>query len=135
MTEEDVVVRVLSDGECWELLRANTFGRLAFQLRGIPRIAPINYVVDEEDRIVFRTASGSKVYAVAADDHVAFEIDEVEAATARSVILEGRVHEISAYADSERIRSLRPWVPTDKPRLYAVDVGALSGREFRLRRD
>ena len=39
---------VMAPQECWEMLRANEFGRLAFHLTGEVHLAPINYAVDGE---------------------------------------------------------------------------------------
>ena len=39
---------VLPLEECWELVRAHAFGRLAFHLADQVHITPINYVVDKD---------------------------------------------------------------------------------------
>ena len=51
---DDIVTELPLD-ECWELLRAQAMGRLAFHLADQVHIRPINYVVDK-DTLLFRTA-------------------------------------------------------------------------------
>ncbi|WP_370894756.1 pyridoxamine 5'-phosphate oxidase family protein [Janibacter sp. GXQ6167] len=132
MTDSDVVVRDLTVDECWDLLRQNSFGRLAYHLRGRTTIAPVNYAIDG-DRIVFRTAEGSKFYALKVEDIVAFEIDEHDGRTASSVVTQGKVTEV--VDDDERAEvtmNLRPWVRTEKKHVLVLDVLEISGRSFVL---
>ena len=77
MAEEEGVTR-LSVEQCWEMLRANEFGRLAFRLVDEVHITPINYAVDHE-ALLFRTAEGNKLLSVAMGSEVAFEIDRISA--------------------------------------------------------
>ena len=44
MSDEEVVIRLTQD-ECWDMLRAEEFGRLAFRLVDEVHITPINYAV------------------------------------------------------------------------------------------
>ena len=153
MSKDTVVVRKLDKSECWDFLGRSTFARLAYHLRGHTRIAPINYALDGQ-RIIFRTAEGSKFYALQVDDAVAFEIDaydddeawsvvaqgrvaleidEHDAATARSVVIQGHVSEI---LQPEEIKDatvhLRPWVRTEKKHVLAIAVDKITGREFAI---
>lgn len=135
MSRDDGVVRKMSSEECWDLLRATTFGRVGYQLRGRTRIAPINYVVDGQ-RIVFRTAEGSKFYALLVEDNAVLEIDEYDEDSAWSVIAHGSVREITDDADvASATANLRPWVPTKKDHVFAIDVDKVRGRRFALARD
>ena len=64
MTDEDPV-KNLTEDECWEMLRAHEFGRLAFHLTDQVHLVPINYAVDDEaGTLLFRTEEGSKLLAV-----------------------------------------------------------------------
>lgn len=60
---------ILTDDECWELLRTATVGRLAVDVGGRPDIYPINFVIDD-GTIVFRTGAGTKLAAAALMHHV-----------------------------------------------------------------
>jgi nitroimidazol reductase NimA-like FMN-containing flavoprotein (pyridoxamine 5'-phosphate oxidase superfamily) len=135
MTETALPVTPLDREACWDMLRAHSFARIGYILRGEVRIVPINYAV-HGDRLVFRTADDSKFYALASNTHIGFELDEVGPETARSVIVRGRAHEIEDEAEvAEATATLHPWVPTEKRRVLAIEVVDLSGRSFSLQRD
>jgi nitroimidazol reductase NimA-like FMN-containing flavoprotein (pyridoxamine 5'-phosphate oxidase superfamily) len=64
----------LPEAACWELLHRRILGRVAIVVDGVPRMFPVNYIVDRGD-IVFRTDEGMKLEA-ARDGRVAsFEVD------------------------------------------------------------
>ena len=71
---DDEVVTELTWEECWEMLRAEEFGRLAYRMVDEVHITPINYAV-EGGSLLFRTAEGNKLLAVVMGSQVAFEID------------------------------------------------------------
>ena len=134
MPRDDGVVRKLRSEECWELLRSTTFGRVGYQLRGRTRIAPINYVVDGH-RIIFRTAEGSKFFALRVEDNAVLEIDDYDEDSAWSVIAHGSVKEITDDEDTARVTAdLKSWVPTKKDYVFAIDVDKVRGRRFVLDR-
>lgn len=135
MADEDRVVRKLNSKECWELLRANSFGRIAYHLRGRSRITPINYTT-HGDRIVFRTAEGSKFYALKVEDNVALQIDFVGAEAAWSVVAHGAVREITDDDDVDLATiDLHPLIRTPKKHVFAIDVDKVRGRSFVLDRE
>lgn len=128
----------LSTEQCWELLAAHEFGRLAFRLADEVHITPINYAVDptgEAPTLLFRTAEGSKLLAVAMDGEVAFEIDEFAAETARSVVVRGRPRILEGL-DARRSENvpLRPWVGDDKHHVVEIVPSQVTGRSFELHR-
>lgn len=134
MSGDDDVVTKLKKDECWDLLRDNTFGRIAYHLRGRSRITPLNYTVDGE-RIVFRTAEGSKFFALKVEDNVALQIDHVGEDTAWSVVAHGPVTEITNDEDlAEATVNLRPLIRTKKEHVFAIDVDKVRGRRFILDR-
>ena len=87
--EDDDAVKVLTPEQCWEVLRAEEFGRLAFSLVDEIHITPINYAVDD-DVLLFRTAEGSKLLGVVMGSPVAFEVDQYDDEWARSIVIRGR---------------------------------------------
>ncbi len=133
MSEENPV-SILSDEECWDLLRSEEFGRLAFHLAEQVHITPINYAVDGET-LLFRTAEGSKLLAVVMNPDIAFEIDSYSEDLATSVILRGtaRLLEEDEEHRAENV-PLRPWVPTLKYNVVEIRPTELSGRRFELSR-
>ncbi len=126
--------RRMSEEEAWEMLHAQEFGRLAFHLADEVHITPVNYAVDGE-RLIFRTAEGSKLLGVTMNHDVAFEIDEYNDEHARSVIVRGRAHELRGHeAEATDQLPLRPWVGTTKVNIIAIDVDEISGRAFHLQK-
>ena len=131
---QDEPIGVMTTEECWEMLRANEFGRLAFHLGGEVHLTPINYAVDGET-LLFRTAEGSKLLGVEMNPDVAFEIDEFDEHHARSVILRGVARHLG---EDEEHRAenvpLRPWVATLKYDVVEIRPSEISGRSFELSR-
>lgn len=130
----DPAVRVLPDDETWEMLHRHELGRLAFHLGDEVHLVPVNYGVDDQNRVVFRTAEGDKLLGVRFDADVAFEIDELDGFRARSVVVRGRARVLKGE-ESEAADRLprRPWVPGMREEVVAITVDELSGREFVLR--
>ena len=134
MTEHNPITS-LTDRECWEMLHAQEFGRLAFHLLDEVHIVPLNYAVDQDRRIIFRTAEGSKLLGLTINDDVAFEIDEFSEDLATSVVLRGRARHLEGRdADATDQLPLRPWVNTAKYNVVAIEVNEINGRRFELTR-
>lgn len=132
MTDE--YVTELSQDECWEMLREEEFGRLAFRLVDEVHITPINYAADGET-LLFRTAEGNKLLSVVMGSEVAFEIDRYGEDAARSVVVRGSAR---LLPEDEEHRSenvpLRPWVPSLKYNVVEITPKVITGRAFSLAR-
>ena len=133
MSEQGPVGQMTTD-ECWEMLRVNEFGRLAFHLAGEVHLTPINYAVDH-DTLLFRTAEGSKLLGVVMNPDVAFEIDEFDEHHARSVVIRGVARRLEED-EEHRAESvpLRPWVTTLKYDVVEIRPTEITGRSFELSR-
>jgi nitroimidazol reductase NimA-like FMN-containing flavoprotein (pyridoxamine 5'-phosphate oxidase superfamily) len=133
--ESESPVTTLSVEECWELLEAEEFGRLAYRLVDEVHVVPINYLADNRS-LLFRTAGGNKLLAAALHSDVAFEIDWHDDLTAWSVVARGQLRRLPEDQE-DRVEDLplRPWVPTLKYNLVELVPTDVSGRFFRLRRD
>jgi nitroimidazol reductase NimA-like FMN-containing flavoprotein (pyridoxamine 5'-phosphate oxidase superfamily) len=133
VAEEEGVTQ-LSVEQCWEMLRANEFGRLAFRLVDEVHITPINYAVDHE-ALLFRTAEGNKLLSVAMGSEVAFEIDEYDEESARSVVVRGKPR-LLGEDEAHRAENtpLRPWVSALKYNVVEIVPEAVTGRAFELSR-
>ena len=128
-------VTVLPDDTCWQMLHDEEFGRLAFHLADEVHLVPINYTVDAQRRIVFRTAEGSKLLGLTMNADVAFEIDHFGEDEATSVIVRGRARQLEGHeADETDQLPLRPWIDTAKFNTIAVEVDEITGRRFELTR-
>jgi nitroimidazol reductase NimA-like FMN-containing flavoprotein (pyridoxamine 5'-phosphate oxidase superfamily) len=131
---DDTGVLVLPEHECWKLMRSTEVGRLAVSCGDGPDIFPINFVVDHGS-IVFRTAPGSKLSAMATS-LVAFEVDgyDPQGHEAWSVVIKGRGQEIKQLY--QRIESmdlpLFPWHAEPKGHFVRIEPTAVSGRRFHV---
>lgn len=130
MSQDEGVAAELSTQQCWEMLRAYELGRLAFRLVDEVHIAPVNYVVDHET-LLFRTAEGSKLLSVAMGSEVAFEIDEHDEVSARSVVVRGRPR-LLGEDEAHRAENtpLRPWVGAMKHNVVEIVPTTITGRSF-----
>ncbi|MCB0919940.1 MAG: pyridoxamine 5'-phosphate oxidase family protein [Actinobacteria bacterium] len=126
-------IEILDAAECWRLLADHDVCRLAVSVGGQPDIFPLNYVVDEE-RLVFRTAPGSKLASVAINANVAVEIDgyDPENNTAWSVVAYGTAGIVSSEAEEYRLERLPlfPWNTSPKYNFVEVSLDDIAGRRF-----
>ena len=127
---------ILDDQECWELLRSVAVGRIAVDIAGQPDIFPINFVVDDDGGIVFRSGPGTKLAGAVLSGHVAFEIDgyEPEHRTAWSVVVKGRAHQLEHMAEVFAAEDLPlfPWVASQKPDFVKIVPDLVTGRRFHV---
>ncbi len=130
---DDYVVELTVD-ECWDMLEADEFGRLAYRLVDEVHLVPINYLVDDRS-LMFRTASGSKLLAAALHSDVALEIDWHDDLAAWSVVVRGQLRRL-AEDEQYRVDALprRSWIPTLTYDVVELVPSAVTGRRFRLRR-
>ncbi|MFZ2241616.1 MAG: pyridoxamine 5'-phosphate oxidase family protein [Gordonia amarae] len=129
MTGEPITV--LSDDECWELLRSQSVGRIGLSVGDDPDIFPLNYVIDG-DKVVFRTGEGTKLFELAVNGKVAFEVDDYNADGGWSVIVKGtadRLVNIGEINAADEL-PLKPWVASIKYNYVAITVAGISGRRF-----
>ncbi|MBC9226696.1 pyridoxamine 5'-phosphate oxidase family protein [Aeromicrobium senzhongii] len=129
----DSAITDMTGNEPWDFVADHTFGRLAMSILEQPEIFPVNYVLAGR-KIVFRTAEGTKLMGVLLDNHVAFEVDEVGASGASSVVLKGKARKIESREELEQLDldDLHSWVPTMKYNIVVIDVTEITGRQFRF---
>ncbi|WP_120522129.1 pyridoxamine 5'-phosphate oxidase family protein [Arthrobacter celericrescens] len=121
--------------ECYDLLGTGVVGRLAVIVDGHPEIFPVNYVLERRS-IVFRTATGKKLWESRKELPAAFEIDGYDPATeeAWSVMVRGGTSMIDdpdeqAAADT---LGLEPWQPGPKTHYVRLSPTVLTGRKFKV---
>jgi uncharacterized protein len=135
MTSDAEPAGKLSFDECWELLEADTLGRLGLTVDGHPEIFPVNYVVHHRS-IVFRTSGVTKLWNAKAERPAAFEIDGYDPHTeeAWSVVVRGDTDIIEDQADKDAVDSLglEPWQPGEKAHYIRLTARALTGRRFKV---
>lgn len=128
----DDIITELTAEECWQVLREQEFGRLAYLLGEEVNIAPVNYAVDGQS-LLFMTAEGSKLLGVVMNPEVVFEVDGYDDQIAQSVIVRGRASQL-AESQAHRVESvgLRPWLDTLKYNVVEIVPTKITGRRFRL---
>ena len=125
-------LEVLEHGECLDLLRMASFGRIGLLVDGLPVVLPVNFRLDD-DRVVVRTVRGSKLAAATRNAMVAFEVDESDPATGDgwSVMVRGIAREM---ANVEHARSSwnAAWLDDRDARFVTISLDVVSGRRLNL---
>lgn len=126
-------VTQLTDEQAWATLTGSKVGRLVTSVDGEPEIYPVNYLTDGRS-IVLRTAEGNKLFTVAINHRVAFEIDGWDAAGGWSVIVRGSAEVVRGDEEIARLETLglNPWVSTVKNYWVRIVPTEVSGRTFRF---
>lgn len=117
----------LSGEECRLLVRGHSVGRVAWVAASGLQVLPVTYAVAGE-QIVFRTGPDSVLGELTGPLQVAFEVDDIDVATATgwSVLVRG---EAATYAGDPPAGGLpEPWAPGMRPLVVAITPSAYSGR-------
>lgn len=92
--EEIADMEVLSQEECWSILREATIGRLAIRVGDGADIFPVNFLVN--DHVIYiRSAPGSKLVDITQAPSVAFEVDGRGRRTYWSIVVKGKAERMS----------------------------------------
>jgi nitroimidazol reductase NimA-like FMN-containing flavoprotein (pyridoxamine 5'-phosphate oxidase superfamily) len=121
--------------ECLRRLAAESFGRVVVSMPRQPLIRPVNYVFDPGSQsVVFRTGSGTKLFALRHASNAIFEIDGVDPAsgTGWSVIIEGVTEEVTGETELSRLEAIgvKTLASGDKPHWIRIRAFTVSGREI-----
>ena len=125
-------VEYLTTAECWALVEARAFGRLAVSaLDGMPDVFPLNYTV-HDGSIFMRSAPGSKLMSIAVHPYAAFEIDGEDRGLRWSVVLRGAARRLAVDKEIREsgVQSLVSYSPTAKFNYVCVTPTSISGRRF-----
>lgn len=126
-------LQVLSREECLDLLASAAIGRIVFTDRALPAVQPVNFHLHGE-RIVIRTAIGSKLAAATRNTVVAFEADDINPAdrTGWSVTAVGHARAVHDPDEINRLGALplTPWAPGSRDHFIVVGVEQISGRRI-----
>lgn len=130
----DASAGVLDEDGCWTFLETEELGRLAFRMTDELHIVPINYAVDGRT-LLFRTAPGDKLLAIAMGGEVAFEADRIDGEHATSVVVRGRARILEEdEAHRAELVPLRTWVDKHKYEVVEIKPEHISGRSYDLDR-
>lgn len=132
------VIEGLTEEQCWKLLEKDGVGRLATatvdRSRGdvTPDIFPINFHVFEQ-RILFRTAPGTKLIDLTAQPTVAFQTDGRRGKHHWSVVARGTARRMMFDSDIQEsgILDLHSTLPTEKWNYVRIEVDTITGIRFR----
>lgn len=121
----------LDHDECWRLLSTSSVGRLAVSVANHPDIYPVNYVVTP-DRLLFRTAPGSKLVHVVVNSQVALQADDVQPEEVWSVVVKGtaRILDTTAEITAAEELPLHPLLPTLKYTFVEITPSETTGIRF-----
>jgi nitroimidazol reductase NimA-like FMN-containing flavoprotein (pyridoxamine 5'-phosphate oxidase superfamily) len=126
-------LEVLSEGECFALLETAPIGRVVYSDRALPVIVPVNFTIDGVD-VVIRTGRRSRLATHAAGHVIAFEVDDIDAASRSgwSVVLTGFLHLVEDPRDVERLDrlGLRSWAPSAHDRYLRLRPDLVTGRRI-----
>lgn len=131
----DRVLRPLTREQALLRLRTVPMGRVAFSARAMPAIRPVNYIVDDDGLIIFRSNEGGSIVTAtdaARGSVVSFEADNIdnETRTGWTVIATGlaRIVDDPDRADAYRAE-LSTWV-TGMDQIISIDPAII--RAFEL---
>ncbi|MEU4833201.1 pyridoxamine 5'-phosphate oxidase family protein [Streptosporangium sp. NPDC023615] len=126
-------LQILSRQECLALLGSVPIGRIVFTDRALPAVQPVNFVLDAE-RVVIRTAVGSKLAAAAQNAIVAFEADEFapESRTGWSVTVVGPARAVREPEEIAYLAGLplHTWAPGSRDHYIVVGTEHVTGRRL-----
>jgi nitroimidazol reductase NimA-like FMN-containing flavoprotein (pyridoxamine 5'-phosphate oxidase superfamily) len=121
----------LIPGECWELLRQTSLGRVVFTMHAMPAIRPVNHLVDGRT-IVIRSHLGSAItgHASGGGAVVCYEADDIDPVrhTGWSVIVTGTARLVTdPEAASRYQQALQPWVARPMGQVIAITPEMITG--------
>lgn len=124
----------LSEEECWRLLGNSGVGRLVVVVGHQPDIFPVNYIVDDAQTIVIRSAEGTKLAAALMGQLVAFEIDafDEDYHAGWSVVVHGTASEdrtLPGVMHDEEL-GLETWADGKKSRYIHIKANTITGRRL-----
>ncbi|WP_102100779.1 pyridoxamine 5'-phosphate oxidase family protein [Tsukamurella tyrosinosolvens] len=132
-------IRMMSEQEAWQTVRAHHRARLVAAIDGRADIFPIDYSVDSDLTITFLTSPGRKLDCLEVNSNCLLEIDlaDDDHETAWSVIVRGTANR--DIADDALARAMDGGAQTslDFPKYDVVTITPteISGRKFRLATD
>lgn len=119
--------------ECLALLEGRHFGRIAVNDEKGPLIFPVNYLMDQGS-VVFRTDLGTKLQAAVQHAKATFQVDAIDGQqlTGWSVMIRGKVEEVTDPAELERLRKLplQPFAGGHKEHYVRVMSASITGRRI-----
>lgn len=129
----DTAIEYLTEDEALALAATVPIGRVVYSRYAMPAVHLVNFKLDGKD-VIFKTRKGAKFGAAVADTVIAFEVDELDAATRSgwTVTLTGRSRLVTRPEEKRRLEELGvdPWV-SDRDFYIRVKVEKIAGRRIK----
>ncbi|MFJ9535856.1 pyridoxamine 5'-phosphate oxidase family protein [Streptomyces sp. NPDC101225] len=126
--------RELDRQECLRLLAKVPVGRIVHTRQALPAVLPVNFGLDGDGAVVLRTSAASELARAVDGVVVAFEADEVDAATQSgwSVVVTGAASVVTDPGEHDRLLRTGPrsWVPSPREVFVRIEPELVSGREL-----
>ncbi|MFE7167785.1 pyridoxamine 5'-phosphate oxidase family protein [Streptomyces sp. NPDC057616] len=126
--------RELDRQECLRLLAKVPVGRIVHTRQALPAVLPVNFGLDDDGAVVLRTSAASELARAVDGVVVAFEADEVDAATQSgwSVVVTGAAGVVTDPVEHDRLLRTGPrsWVPSPQEVFVRIEPELVSGREL-----
>ena len=126
-------IEELTKSECFGLLAAGNFGRVAVVDDHGPVVFPVSFVLDRHT-VVFRTEPGTKLHAAGQGSRVCFEADGTDTAgrAGWSVIVRGEITEVTDPTELARLGALPLQVQAPGIRNHYLKIlpAVLTGRRI-----
>ncbi|WP_435615741.1 pyridoxamine 5'-phosphate oxidase family protein [Streptomyces coelicoflavus] len=127
--------RALDRQECLRLLAKVPVGRVVYTRHALPAVLPINFSLDADASVLLRTSPDSDLVHAIDGFVVAFEADEIDAATRSgwSVVVTGRATVVTDPDEHARLSETGPtsWMPLQGAVFVRIESEMVTGRELR----
>ncbi|WP_327319545.1 pyridoxamine 5'-phosphate oxidase family protein [Streptomyces sp. NBC_01235] len=126
--------RGLDRKECLRLLAGVPVGRIVYTWHALPAVLPVNFCLDDDGAVLVRTSASSELVGAIDAAVVAFEADEVDAATHSgwNVVVMGTAMLVTDPAEHARLLRTGPrsWAPAPQEVFVRIDPELVTGREL-----
>lgn len=126
--------RELDRQECLRLLAKVPVGRIVHTRQALPAVLPVNFGLDVDGAVLLRTSSASELTRAVDGVVVAFEADEIDAATHSgwSVVVTGSANVVTERGEHERLMRTGPrsWAPSPMEVFVRIEPELVTGREL-----
>lgn len=122
----------LTEQQCWELLRVESVGRIAFVGEPGLVIRPVNYAVLGHELLLRTTFRSELAYVARQERSAAFEVDRLDRASHAgwSVLLQGPLRQLLSNDGrvSRALQLVSPWPGGDRYTALVFTPVMVSGR-------
>ncbi|WP_406164657.1 pyridoxamine 5'-phosphate oxidase family protein [Streptomyces sp. NBC_00996] len=126
--------RELDRQECMLLLAKVPVGRIVYTRQALPAVLPVNFCLDRDGAVLLRTSAVSGLVSAIDGSVVAFEADDVDAASHSgwSVVVTGAAALVTDPNEHARLLRTGPrsWVPSTQEAFVRIDPELVTGREL-----